>query len=432
MDGSDAILWDLYEEHLDEAAFYWEQWEIALGAANLTLAELASGPEQRLAAHLDALIVGGRPVAEKLLIPALTEADEGEQRCAAAWALLHAEHADAAKIVLDALRNEAEEANVLAIGRALELSRRDDLGPRLESLFAKGTPAQRAVLLDFWSTRTSDSTEQARRTEAALSSNEPLLLRAALRALRLAPQPALLPQIEAAFASNDAGVWASALEAALAAGSRAVWEQARRARPPNSRLALSLLALGGTDDDLMLVLHALADATSREDAAFALGFSGRRLAAEHCLALIGDESVAAIAADSFSLITGLTIDGEFERAPPHDPEETLDDDDAPPPEVRPEDDLPLPEADRIGAWWQAEHGRFEPSTRYLNGVAASGAALHSTLLHCALWRRHLFALELSARDPTSLDVRAWSSRQRAALQSSAIQTRQGPLPRLAG
>jgi uncharacterized protein (TIGR02270 family) len=430
MDASEAILWDVYEEHLDEAAFGWEQWENALGAANLTLAELGNGPEQRLAAHLDALIVGGRAVAEQLLIPAVAEAEESAQRSAAAWALLHAEHADASKVVLDALRNETDETNLLAIGRALSLSHRDDLSPRLQSLFAKGGPAQRAVALDYWSSRTSSSVEDAGRVAAALTAKEPVLQRAALRALRLTPQPALLPQIEAAFASSDVGVWESAVEAALAAGSSAVWDQVRRARPPNRRLALSWLALGGADGDLAFVLQALADGESRADAAFALGYSGHALAAEHCLALTADESVAAIAADSFSLITGLTIDGEFERPPPPDPEESLDDD-APPPEVRPEDELPLPDPRRISAWWQVERARFESGTRYLRGVPATGAALQSMLIDCAMWRRRVFALELAAREPSFLDVRSWSSRQRLVLLKSAVLTQHGALARLA-
>ena len=32
------LVWDIYEEHLDEAAFLWREWETALTAAHYTLA----------------------------------------------------------------------------------------------------------------------------------------------------------------------------------------------------------------------------------------------------------------------------------------------------------------------------------------------------------------------------------------------------------
>src|SRR6186713_3314527 len=87
------ILWDIYEEHLDEAAFLLTQWEDAMKSAVYALPDVIVGPEERLAAHLDALVVGGKPVAEKLLFPAL-EGDDAGKIFAASWALLHAEDAD--------------------------------------------------------------------------------------------------------------------------------------------------------------------------------------------------------------------------------------------------------------------------------------------------------------------------------------------------
>src|SRR5512133_3584601 len=81
---------DIYEEHLDEAAFLWFAWEDALRSANYVLDEVVEGPEARLRAHLDGLVLGGAPVAEQLLLPALADSDPGRVS-AAAWSLLHAE-----------------------------------------------------------------------------------------------------------------------------------------------------------------------------------------------------------------------------------------------------------------------------------------------------------------------------------------------------
>ena len=83
----------IYEEHLDEAAFLWEQWERSLGSSRHVLSEVAE-EEERLRAHLDGLVLGGRAVAEELLVLAL-ESDEGPRVTAAAFALLEGSEAAA-------------------------------------------------------------------------------------------------------------------------------------------------------------------------------------------------------------------------------------------------------------------------------------------------------------------------------------------------
>src|SRR5580692_11409398 len=51
----EMTLWDIVEEHLDEAAFLYWMRKIQLQAPDHDLATIASGPEARLLAHLDAL-----------------------------------------------------------------------------------------------------------------------------------------------------------------------------------------------------------------------------------------------------------------------------------------------------------------------------------------------------------------------------------------
>src|SRR5262249_14679432 len=87
------IRWDIVEEHLDEAAFLYQLWEQSLRSPKYTLREIAEGPEERMLAHLDGLVVGGSPVAKKLLIPSL-ESDEPGVVFAAAYALLASEDGD--------------------------------------------------------------------------------------------------------------------------------------------------------------------------------------------------------------------------------------------------------------------------------------------------------------------------------------------------
>ena len=81
---------DVAVEHLDEAAFCRTRLGAALGAPHYTAAEVEQGPEERLRAHLDALVLGGRPVAEQVLVPALDHEDPPIV-FAAAWCLLASE-----------------------------------------------------------------------------------------------------------------------------------------------------------------------------------------------------------------------------------------------------------------------------------------------------------------------------------------------------
>jgi hypothetical protein len=80
---------EIFQDLLDDAAFLWTQREQGLAAPDLKLQELMEGCEGRLLAHLDALVLGGDPVAEALLLPALAS-EEVETVACAALALLEA------------------------------------------------------------------------------------------------------------------------------------------------------------------------------------------------------------------------------------------------------------------------------------------------------------------------------------------------------
>src|SRR4051794_14057106 len=97
------VLWDVAEEHLDEAEFLWDQWEKSLDAPNYALAEVAERPEERLLAHVDGLLAGGPEVIAKLVLPAL-DAEEPARITAAAYTLLASGEATALDAVVRCLR----------------------------------------------------------------------------------------------------------------------------------------------------------------------------------------------------------------------------------------------------------------------------------------------------------------------------------------
>ncbi len=115
------ILWDVAEQHLREAAFLWTQWERALVAPSGTLDDVIRGPEERLLAHADGLVLAGEPAVERLLVPAL-EGYDADNVFAAALALLDGPTKDAFARVM--ARVEAEPEVAVAVERALALAHR--------------------------------------------------------------------------------------------------------------------------------------------------------------------------------------------------------------------------------------------------------------------------------------------------------------------
>src|SRR5215813_13541908 len=86
-DKAELILWDVVEEHLDEAAFLVDQWESALHSPKFDLKDLAK-IERRLEGHIDGLIVGGNEVSRRILDLELANADERGRAVVSALALL--------------------------------------------------------------------------------------------------------------------------------------------------------------------------------------------------------------------------------------------------------------------------------------------------------------------------------------------------------
>jgi uncharacterized protein (TIGR02270 family) len=411
------VPWDLYQEHLDEAAFLWEQWESALGAANYTLPEVAEGPEARLLAHLDGLVLGGRPAAERLLLPALAE--EPARASAAAWALLAAEDADHLDTVLAAL---ASAEPPLALARAFALSAHPAISARFTALWVHAEPRLRALILAVMETR--DVPWASAQLPHTLTSPEPELLLPSLRLLRRAPprDPAALAYLEGALSSPQPAVREEAMGTGVALGSRTVWDACRRevVLPHAGRLPMGLLAVSPLPSDRVTLHERLGDPTTCRNALWALGFAADLEAADAALALCADQTLGPLAGEVFSTITGLVVDGPFRVAGKTvgpDVEEVAPDD--APPEVLPEDDLAAPNPEALERWWRQQRGRWRPGQRYLGGQPRTAESVRGALVEGAMWRRPVLAIELAmmTRAPVTVDLRGWSRDQLRALSS---------------
>src|SRR3569623_2079547 len=304
------IMWDLYEEHLDEAAFLWGQWERSLDAANYTLDEVIDGPEERLRAHLDGLVLGGRAVADKLLIQAL--------------------------------------------GGAFELAERPDLGARLRPFLEGSAAPVQATIVNVLSARR-PAASPARPAawgiplETFLERRHQELQAAALRALCRTPDPVIARYVEKSLVSPYVVIRAVAIAAGIRLGLAAARTGSSKLvgrDAAGARLALAVLAAGGEPVDVAIVIRKLEVETLRSDALWALGFAGTAQAAEAALAWPGHEAVAALAADAFATIPGARIGGALAKPGPAK-QDTPPDDAGPMPVVTPESSLPSPNAERL-------------------------------------------------------------------------------------
>lgn len=212
----DAILWDVIDEHFDEAEFGLEQLERAFESPTRNLRDIARYPEERLLAHIDGLVVGGRPVMEQRLTPTLEAADAGAPMriTAAALALIHAGEHDRLRPALAS----GSPVVARAATRACELASH----PKLEAwahdrLNEDQSPEALAALLEYVAASNLPTPPHLLQW---LQTENTVLARAAARAAIGGESSRYLPVIEHLLDHADEQVRDAALTAALAWGSQ--------------------------------------------------------------------------------------------------------------------------------------------------------------------------------------------------------------------
>ncbi|HEY0137513.1 MAG TPA: TIGR02270 family protein [Nannocystis sp.] len=378
-------LWDIVEQHLDEAEFLWEQWEASLVAPNYALREVEEGPEARLIAHLDGLVVNGPLVVERLLLPTIADVDAEPTRVrAAALALLQTPGPEGFEAVFAELHSSPPQRQELA--RALECSDLGPLRPRLELMLS----AEEADL-QYTAARILAFHGEALDVlvPRMLASRRAVDRMLGLRTIpRLADAARHARAIVSALGSDDPDVRDAALTAGVLLDLPNAWRCARElvaGVDPGAGHALLLLALRGDPSDHPAVLAAAPSLGA--PGLWALGFLGTVEAIDTVMPLLEDEVHARLAGEVVAAITGIDLEDEnFTRVPPE--EESLS--------HRPEDDLPLPDALKLLMWWRKQRPRFAVGERYMGGQPRDAATLLAALHEGPMRRRaaHLLALQL--------------------------------------
>lgn len=363
------ILWDVVEEHLDEASFLVEMWERACAAHDYTWRDVERSFGERLRAQLDALVIAGDAAAKRLLAPALADGDtERDRATACALALLASPGGWGLDATLRAL-SDAEPGSALRSGitRALEVSDRPGLDDALrEALYGADGDSQSALL----------SALNARCVDAGpvvatlLRSGDVATVRAAARAAAMRSADELRGPITALLDTRDEGVRLAAVETALVWGLREGLERCVFEAQRGSSDALAWTAMLGGPEALDVLRAATSRDASRVAALRAFGCTGLVDGAAECLRWMTHENrrVARVAADSFGAITGVDATAEgFSVKAPDDELLDLDDDLATTLEAEVEDALPLPSPDAFARWLRENGARFDRGRRYLRG-----------------------------------------------------------------
>ncbi len=386
-----------FEVHFDEAAFLWHQRGHALTSPRHTPAETAE-LEARLRAHVDGAVLSASTKDHERLAEAL--ASDDAERISAATLILIDEDVQQHAPVLECL-DQGSPGPCTAICQSLRTRPHPGLAPALQKRLETSPPLVQASLIDVlteWGLAIPQLLER-------LSPQSPSPVRAAsLRAALLHPTPSCLPLIADALTAPDAEVRDAAIIAGLKLRHPPAWETCLREATnpqPGGDLARLLVAIGGADAEQVRLLDMLTAPTPpalRQQALWALGFSGRAGVVEVCLPLLSSHEpyVARMAAETLSAITGLRMDGTTVRldvSASAEEEQALEAALVPAPEAW----LPLPHAETIRAWWETHRQQFAKDERYLNGHPRTPDALLNALREGTMRRRAPLALELMLR-----------------------------------
>ena len=405
-----AVLWDVVDEHLDEAEFLLEQWLSTTRSPRFSREHLQAKLETRLNAHLDALLVGGAAVAEQKLWPLVGPESEGPPlRVAAAGLALLLDPALAPPRLAQALVGGKNPLVREGLGRAFQLSPREDLDEPLRlALYEAAEPAEQAALLGALGSRRVDPGPIL---GTLLESAEPALLRAALAASSAARPGSFRHLLEAHLQHPDAGVRAAAIRSGLVWNLHGAWRACLLEARSGGPEAMVLAALLGGPEQVPALAAALATPERRPAALWALGFTGRPEAVEACLPVLSDPEAAGLAVEAIAGITGLPLfDEPFAQPAP----EAEEDEELPPLEEdlrsdltpAPADELPAPDAEQVRAWWAEARGRFPSGRRFLAGQPLSPPALAAALSTGPLRRIDPLACELAIRSAGSMQLPA--------------------------
>jgi uncharacterized protein (TIGR02270 family) len=410
----ETILWEVADDHLDEAEFLTEQWLLAARSPRFNPEVLRETLEARLEAHLDGLVVGGDVVATQLLWSAIGEGTIGfAGRFAACGLALLADRArPTVDPLLEALTTARKPKVRDGLQKALVMTDRRDIDePVRLALYAAESPEVQATLLAILAARRIDPGPIL---SAMLADARPAVVRgaAAQAAAATTARGALYPVIESLLTSDEAAVRGAALRTGLIWNLISAWRSCAAQAAAGRADAMLYLAMLDGPAAVPLLTTALSSPERRADALFALGFTGLRDAADACLPWLDDPElpVARLAGEAVAAITGIPLDDPQFGAPRPTTAQSalpaLADDLREELMPTPVDALPVPIAVNVRRWWSERRAAFAGGQRYLRGRPFTRDTLQADLRTGPLRRSGPLACEIAIRSGGDIQLAA--------------------------
>ncbi|MBL9038902.1 MAG: hypothetical protein JNG84_10330 [Archangium sp.] len=369
MPGSN-VLWSVVEEHFDEVEYLIGSSASGFTSARRTLLRHQEADAKRLAAHLDALVLLGEPVRERVLIPAYDDVENTDRLVAAA--LVDLELCDSEKDFerLGQLAANPPVAEAL-ISAFPWYSGRREIG--LTGFLRRSREAW-PLLLRLLAQR---CLPPGKELVAGLEAEGPVLVAATLRLVRLAEleDAAVRTWVERQVRSDDVATALEAADTALMWASEAAWARLKALAAQGVASAMVRVAGLGSRAECEAIASQCSDPKTRRAALLALGYSGWRSSADVCLEFMADKDprIARVAGEGFASITGIPLDDSDFWIDANRFGQAEEEDDLPPLErdlvtdLMPNDDdaLPVPVGFSIKYWWRRHRSLFEPHVRHV-------------------------------------------------------------------
>ncbi|MFP9021714.1 TIGR02270 family protein [Pseudomonas aeruginosa] len=394
MDAHRLSIAAIVDQHAEEAAFLALLRDYAVRAPHYDLEELAE-LDQRIEAHLDGLAIAGQAGHDALL----EQLDAHAQGEAFALAVLAMQAGDDALIgrmrACLAASPEARRGFAAALGW-LDW---DQARPWVERLLASPEPLFRAIGLAACGMHRHDPGPALL---SALGHADPAVLARAARTAGELRRRDLMANIRAYRAHDDPSLrfWANWATAQMGDGEQLGPLRAFAGQPGPFQLpaTMVLLAWQPRDTSMAWIRQLMQAADTRRIGIQATGLFGDPVAVPWLIQQMRDESLARVAGEAFSLITGADLallDLELEALPDYDPGPNDDPDDE---DVALDDDenLTWPDAARVTAWWRDHGARFVAGRAYLLGEPL-GEAHCRQVLRDGQQRQRMAAVCLLAR-----------------------------------
>ncbi len=403
---------DIIEEHVDEAAFLFEQRRGAFASRLYDLERLAEHDE-RLLANLDGLMLAGDE-GWKASIAGLESKNDGPAFVAGYVALASGE---AARIETLA-KAMADPKAIEGLSAALRLADGAGVIPALEKLAAGDPLGPRALALEALAAR--GRKVEPRAVQALLDSGKSAVVLAGLAIAGRASMTSLGPAVARAFLHPHPWVALGALRAGLRLELPEALPtlRARAAADDGAgAAAIRLLGLAGEREDVKPLLGAARSAARGRAALLALGRLGAFAAADTLVAATADEKLGSVAGHALSTLLGVDLAAEGLVAPakpaPAGAEEAF--------ALDPDEDLPKPDPEKVRAWWSEQSKKLDREPRLRRGQPFTWEVVVAEARDGVLPDRDQALQEIALRLPAAsfVERRDWASRQREAVESLA-------------